>query len=39
MNEPERQLRALQVGCIIAVLASLVLSLKVQGTTHGSKAA
>jgi hypothetical protein len=38
MNTPERQLRMVQVGCILVLLASIRLGLKVQGTTHGSKA-
>lgn len=36
MSKPERQLRLLQIGCIVVVLASFRLALRVQGTTHGS---
>jgi len=38
MNTPERQLRIMQVVCVLFLLASIRLGLKVQGTTHGSKA-
>lgn len=36
MSKPERQLRLLQIGCIVVVLASFRLALRVQGTAHGS---
>lgn len=36
MHKPERQLRLVQLGCIIVTLASFRLALRVQGTTHGS---
>ena len=36
MSAPERQLRIVQAGCVLWLLASLRLALKVQGTTHGS---
>ena len=36
MSAPERQLRIVQVGCLLGLLASSRLALKVQGATHGS---
>jgi hypothetical protein len=37
MGTPERQLRIVQMGCVLCLLASIRLGLKVQGTTHGSR--
>lgn len=36
MTTPERQLRFLQAGCLLVLLASTRLAWRVQGTTHGS---
>ena len=33
---PERQLRILQIACIVVLLTAITVSLMVQGTTHGS---
>lgn len=37
MSTPESQLRIVQVGCVLCLVESFRLGLKVQGTTHGSK--
>jgi len=37
MKTPERQLRVAQIGCILVLLASIRLAIKVQGKTQGSK--
>lgn len=36
MRTPERQLRFLQVGCLLVLLAGTRLAWSVQGTTHGT---
>ena len=36
MSAAERQLRMVQAGCVLCLLVSSRLALRVQGTTHGS---
>jgi hypothetical protein len=36
MSRPERQMRLLQLSCLVVLLASFRLALRVTGTTHGS---
>jgi len=38
MHTPERRLQIVQMGCVLVLLASIRLGLKIQGTTHDSKA-